>query len=453
VTIQANIDVLMPALSSTMTEGKIVSWLKSVGDKVEAGDALMVVESDKADMDVESYDEGYLAAILTEEGNAAKVGATVAVIVGTEAELASFASGAAPSAQAAQSAPAAQAAAAPVPQEPAPLAASAVPARGGVPVIETKMPALSSTMTEGKIVSWLKSVGDKVEAGDALMVVESDKADMDVESYDEGYLAAIFTDEGNSAPVGATVALLVSCAADIEAAAGQGARAAGGNSAPAAGRPAATAAAQHPAASVAVVSAPIINEGRVVASGYAKKLAGDRGVDLRTVLGSGPGGRITGADVEVSPTGGGAMHVPAPGVIAATPMARKLAKSKKVQLSSVKGTGNFARITEDDVLIHLGMPPKKAPISSSTHVAATPATSTATVKAAVPTKAPATSPATAVLVGSVPMDGMKKAVAKNMEASLTVPVFRVSRGIVTDKFDELYAVSSVYCKRFVCPQV
>ncbi|CAM9106951.1 unnamed protein product [Ectocarpus sp. 13 AM-2016] len=75
------IEMYMPALSSTMEEGTIVQWLKEVGDKIEVGDPVMVVESDKADMDVESFEEGYLAAVLTEEGDSAKVGAAVALIV------------------------------------------------------------------------------------------------------------------------------------------------------------------------------------------------------------------------------------------------------------------------------------------------------------------------------------------------------------------------------------
>merc|ERR1740138_1810160 len=78
------------------------------------------------------------------------------------------------------------------------------------------MPALSSTMTEGKISQWLKGIGDKIEAGDMVLVVESDKADMDVEAYEEGYLAAILTDEGETAAVGAPVAALAVNEADIE---------------------------------------------------------------------------------------------------------------------------------------------------------------------------------------------------------------------------------------------
>merc|ERR1719352_1207508 len=114
---------------------------------------------------------------------------------------------------------------------------------GGAAVREVKMPALSSTMTEGKISSWLMGVGDKVDAGDMVLVVESDKADMDVETYEEGYIAKILVGEGDVAPVGAPVAILCEKAEDIEAAA-----AAGSGGAPAA---AAEPAAAAPAAPVA----------------------------------------------------------------------------------------------------------------------------------------------------------------------------------------------------------
>jgi pyruvate/2-oxoglutarate dehydrogenase complex dihydrolipoamide acyltransferase (E2) component len=419
----------MPALSSTMTEGKVVSWLKSVGDFVEAGDALMVVESDKADMDVESFEEGYLAKLITGEGDSAAVGAPVAILVETPEEIDA----------AGVSVVAAPAVAA---------AAAAAPAAGGasdVEVIEMAMPALSSTMTEGKIVSWLVGVGDKVEAGDPVMVVESDKADMDVESFEDGYVAAILTGEGESASVGAAVALLAESEEAIGAVAAAGAGGGGG----AAAAPAAAAATAPPAAAPA---AAIVNEGRVVASGYAKKLAGERGVDLRTVAGTGPNGRITADDVEASP-GGAYVHVPAAGVVAATPMAQELAKKNKLDLATVAGTGNFGRVTEDDVLIALGKAPKKAqpaapaaaaPAPAAAAAAPAPAAAAPAVvpKAAKPAPAAAAAFAPAPAEGVVPMSGMMASVAKNMEATLQVPAFRVSRTIVMDEFDNLYAVSA-----------
>jgi len=180
--------ITMPALSSTMKEGKISSWLMGVGDKVTSGDMVLVVESDKADMDVESYEEGYIAKILVAEGEVALVGATVALIVENEADIAAVAAGAG-----------APTAATPAPAAPAPAAAAAAPA-SDVESVPVMMPALSSTMKEGKISSWLVGVGDKVEAGDMLLVVESDKADMDVESFEEGYVAKILVAEGEVRP-------------------------------------------------------------------------------------------------------------------------------------------------------------------------------------------------------------------------------------------------------------
>ena len=100
-------EIHMPALSSTMTEGKIVSWLKGEGDAISKGDAVVVVESDKADMDVESFFDGYLAAIAVEDGEMATVGAPIAFVAETEAEIdaakaaAAAAGGAAPAAPAA----------------------------------------------------------------------------------------------------------------------------------------------------------------------------------------------------------------------------------------------------------------------------------------------------------------------------------------------------------------
>jgi len=201
----AAIEVAMPALSSTMKEGKIVAWNKKVGDKVEVGDILMVVESDKADMDVESYESGWLAKIITPEGGVQNVGSPVALIASSKEEIASISAGGGVG-------PGSNSAPAPAP---APSTPAVVSSASSVPTINVDMPALSSTMKEGKIVAWNKKVGDKVNVGDVLLVVESDKADMDVEAFEEGYLATIITPEGGVAAVGAPVALLVSNKDDI----------------------------------------------------------------------------------------------------------------------------------------------------------------------------------------------------------------------------------------------
>ena len=171
------------------------------------------------------------------------------------------------------------------------------------------MPALSSTMTEGKIVEWLKQPGDKVARGESVLVVESDKADMDVESFQDGYLAAVLMPAGSTAPVGETIGLIVETEAEIADAQAKAPSAPAAAAAPApAPAPAPTpAAVQAPAPTPAPApapvaapapSAPVVNDGRIVASPRAKKLASQMGVDLATVRGSGPHGRIQAEDVE-----------------------------------------------------------------------------------------------------------------------------------------------------------
>ncbi|MEY3826852.1 MAG: hypothetical protein RLZZ148_1669 [Cyanobacteriota bacterium] len=155
------------------------------------------------------------------------------------------------------------------------------------------MPALSSTMTEGKIVSWVKSPGEKVSKGETVVVVESDKADMDVESFHDGYLAVILVDAGGTAPVGSPIALVAQTEAEISQAQ---------SSSVAAVAPAPVAPTTPPPATVTTpvpVASPRPN-GRLIASPRAKKLAKDLGVDLATLQGTGPHGRIVAADLEKS---------------------------------------------------------------------------------------------------------------------------------------------------------
>jgi pyruvate dehydrogenase E2 component (dihydrolipoamide acetyltransferase) len=154
------------------------------------------------------------------------------------------------------------------------------------------MPALSSTMTEGKIVSWTKAPGDKVAKGETVVVVESDKADMDVESFYEGYLAVILVEAGQEAPVGQAIALVAETEAEIEEAKKQGATAV-------ATKPAvSTVSTVVEAAPVAVTAAVSSNNGRTVVSPRARKLAQEFKIDLKNIKGSGPYGRIVAEDVE-----------------------------------------------------------------------------------------------------------------------------------------------------------
>jgi len=175
------------------------------------------------------------------------------------------------------------------------------------------MPALSSTMTEGKIVSWTAAEGDRLAKGDPVVVVESDKADMDVETFHDGFLAAVLVPAGESAPVGSAIALLAESEEEIPAAQSQAASFSSSGAAASPPPPQETAAQEAspptpppPSPAPIAVSAPAPPSpaaqggARVVASPYAKKLAQDLGVDLFSVTGSGPGGRIVAKDVEAA---------------------------------------------------------------------------------------------------------------------------------------------------------
>jgi pyruvate dehydrogenase E2 component (dihydrolipoamide acetyltransferase) len=168
---------------------------------------------------------------------------------------------------------------------------------------EITMPALSSTMTEGKVVAWKKSVGEKVEKGDIIAVVESDKADMDVESFNEGYLANIFVQDGETTAVGAAIALLAQTKEEIAQAAAKSApsapkQAAEPTPAVKSEKPAeATRASELKAESKSAPVQPRENGARIAVSPRARKLAQDMGVDLSKMKGSGTNGRIVESDV------------------------------------------------------------------------------------------------------------------------------------------------------------
>lgn len=190
--------IRMPLLSDTMTEGKIVQWNKKVGDTVKSDDVLAEVETDKATMEVVGYANGTLLYIGVPEGQAAKVNDIIAIVGKAGEDFSSVLGGSQPT-QAATPAPATPAPAAPAPA--APTAAAAVPSvtpeQLGVTVI--RMPLLSDTMTEGKIVAWNKKVGDAVKSDDVLADVETDKATMEVVGYANGTLLYIGVPEGQAA--------------------------------------------------------------------------------------------------------------------------------------------------------------------------------------------------------------------------------------------------------------
>ncbi len=269
------------------------------------------------------------------------------------------------------------------------------------------MPALSSTMTEGKIVEWLKQPGDKVGRGESVLVVESDKADMDVESFQDGYLAAVLMPSGSSAPVGETIGLIVETKEEIAAVQSKVVQSKAVSSkseesvstqTPKASIPVeakdqltpASASSEEMVASASQHSSEIVNTGRIIASPKAKNLALKMGLDLATVRGTGPHGRIQVEDV-----------------------------------NRVKGLPNtvpwVAESNAPSSLPGLEIPSQKTSLDGSKK----PVQKTGGQSFGSPGE-------------TVAFNTLQQAVNRNMEASLSVPCFRVGYKIATDKLDVFY---------------
>jgi pyruvate dehydrogenase E2 component (dihydrolipoamide acetyltransferase) len=288
--------IRMPLLSDTMTEGKIVKWNKQVGDKVKSDDVLADVETDKATMEVVGYADGTLLYIGVPEGKAAQINEIIA-IVGKEGEdyKGLLDGGSAAPVPATASTPAAAPAAAPSAPAAAGVDADALAGQLGVTVI--RMPLLSDTMTEGKIVAWSKKVGDSVKADESLADVETDKATMEVVPYVDGTVLYTGVEAGNAAKVNEVIAVIGKAGTDVTALvnAFKNPGAAAPSSAPAA---ATTVAAATSGTAAATTTTSSSENGRVKASPLAKKIAADKGIDLHGVQGSGDGGRIIKADID-----------------------------------------------------------------------------------------------------------------------------------------------------------
>lgn len=287
--------VKMPKMSDTMTEGVIAKWHKKVGDKVKSGDVLAEIETDKATMDFESYQDGTLLYVGVQEGGAVPVDTVIAVL-GKEGEdykalLDGAGSAPAPAEEKKpETAPAAQASAAPAatPEDKPKVDTSSIPAT----VI--RMPLLSDTMTEGTIEKWNFKVGDKVKADDSLADVATDKATMEVVGYEAGTLLYIGVKEGEAAKVNDIIAIVGKEGTDVTPLLQDN-----GGSAPAAAPAAEAAPAKEEAA---IASAPAAtasdDDSRIKASPLARKIARDKGINLNDVKGTADGGRIVKKDIE-----------------------------------------------------------------------------------------------------------------------------------------------------------
>ncbi len=270
---------------------------------------------------------------------------------------------------------------------------------------EIFMPALSSTMTEGKIVEWLKNPGDKVERGESVLVVESDKADMDVESFQDGYLAAVLMPAGSTAPVGETIGLIVENQDEIASIQEQNK-----------GK-------QTEVSSDAQLELP--NNKPEIKEEKQKEVPqnNEQEVEIKRekVL-------ITSNEIQSNAsTSNNSSRV------IASPRAKKLASTMGVELAKVHGSGPHGRIQADDVLKANGQPVSipwigegSSPASiSSPHVQAERKSETLGNSFGNPGE-------------TVQFNTLQKAVNKNMESSLNVPCFRVGYSINTDKLDNFY---------------
>lgn len=287
--------ITMPRLSDTMTEGTVATWLKKVGDKISEGDILAEIETDKATMEFESFNSGTLLHIGIKEGETAAVDSLLAIIGKEGEDISDLLNGN---------------------TNDAPKEANSEITKASEEKTETKetpsvnlpkgvvfitMPRLSDTMTDGTVATWLKKVGDKVAEGDILAEIETDKATMEFESFNAGTLLHIGIQEGQSAPVDSLLAIIGPEGTDVSGLSDQFSK--GGNvkengSSEAVSNNDTAENKEHKSEVTVEVSDNDTPKGRVFASPLAKKIAEEKGINLNDVKGSGENGRIVKSDVE-----------------------------------------------------------------------------------------------------------------------------------------------------------
>lgn len=288
----------MPRLSDTMEEGTVATWLKKVGDKVEEGDILAEIETDKATMEFESFHEGTLLHIGVNEGETTKVDELLAIIGKEGEDISSILSGATSESKNEDKEDVTLNT---VEESSKSDDASSVEIPEGVTVVT--MPRLSDTMEEGTVATWLKKVGDKVEEGDILAEIETDKATMEFESFQSGTLLYVGLNEGESAKVDALLAIIGPKGTDVSNVA-KNFKVAGSSPAKEVEAPKKT---ETPKVEAKTESKPVVavsnpvqtsTNGRLFISPLAKKLAEEKGINLTQVKGSGENGRIIKRDIE-----------------------------------------------------------------------------------------------------------------------------------------------------------
>ena len=233
--------IRMPKMSDTMEEGVIAEWHKKVGDKIKSGEIIAEVETDKATMDLESYWDGTLLYIGVQKGDAVPIDGIMAVVGKEGEDYKSLLDGGSAAPQ--EVAPAKEEV-----KVETPAAPKAAPAKSTekINAVVVRMPKMSDTMEEGTLVSWQKKVGDKVKSGDILAEVETDKATMELEAYEDGTLLHIGIAEGSAVPVDGIIAVIGEEGANVEALLARENGEAVEESAPVAAAPAETAKAEKP---------------------------------------------------------------------------------------------------------------------------------------------------------------------------------------------------------------
>ena len=286
--------IRMPKMSDTMEEGVIASWLKKVGDEVSSGDILAEAETDKATMELESYEDGVLLYIGIKEKESVPVDGIIAVI-GEKGEdykavLASADSGSSDKSEESS--------------DDSSSVADEVPAKeidtSSINAELITMPKMSDTMETGVISSWLKQVGDEVASGDILAEVETDKATMELESYNDGVLLHIAVEAGGSVAVDGPIAIIGEKGADFETLLKAHANKSNGNSASSGQSELTTEKGPEstPVSTPEQSNSSSSDNERIKASPLAKKMAAEKGYDLSQVKGSGDNGRIVKKDIE-----------------------------------------------------------------------------------------------------------------------------------------------------------
>lgn len=289
--------IRMPKMSDTMEEGVIAAWLKKVGDTVKPGDILAEVETDKATMELESYEEGVLLHIGVKEKDSVPVNGIIAVIGEKGEDFQSLLEDSSNESSEESSEPEKE-----TPKtEEEPASKEKIDVSNIAATVIT-MPKMSDTMQEGTIAAWLKKEGDEVKSGEIIAEVETDKATMELESYEDGVLLYIGIKEGDSVPVDGVIAVIGEKGADFQTLL-KAQEAPKEEAAPAEApedvksKEVKTVASSKPASSPSS-AAPSASGDRVKASPLAKKMAEDKGFAIEDISGSGEGGRVVKRDVE-----------------------------------------------------------------------------------------------------------------------------------------------------------